>query len=496
MKIPIPSDWTEDDDWFCVQIQWPNSPLWIAILTGFLSLPSYGYFWDEKSGNVRSVQAIGRAIFDANFPYVDCSGATIPDTGGDNDTIHAVLSISSEVAMSLCGYNPKAFKIEDGVLYVRDFCGEWVAIGDVTANNDTTYPPPDDWPFIEPPEDGYSPCGKAHNVAVALEALAAYIWDNADNTVPPFFIWGAQDAVGFDLKNTYMYELYALTLGLKGIRTLSEGLIPVTRETVLPEDVIESMQCQLVGQMSSTALESDGEVLDQSLDTMFNNIWSRNSPDGISANSWWRVIKAAIGKAMMINLANAGATDFEQDCTCPQIDLDDGTTDPTTSGWYWGVYRPEQNVPVPYNPAGAFPFDEWGYAYDLYALPHDVYGVEWVVELVNGSVNAYKRSNDNALNFTNDHEFMGSNSDSLTLGVKYVQVTAEQFAELYPTPDANTVRIAPLSGDGTNTVGSPIATKDQIALMMLSCHLGTGTSAAVRLKEVRWLHNSGSPSHS
>lgn len=70
MKLPIPDDW--QGEWCNWSICWPDSPSWEAILMGFLTLPQRGRTWDERTGSVRDVQAIGRMITDENLPLWGC----------------------------------------------------------------------------------------------------------------------------------------------------------------------------------------------------------------------------------------------------------------------------------------------------------------------------------------------------------------------------------------------------------------------------------------
>lgn len=66
-RMPIPWDW-DGEDWKCWAIEWPNSPLWNAILEGFVTTPMKGRFWDERTGSVQAAQEIGREIDRRNHP--------------------------------------------------------------------------------------------------------------------------------------------------------------------------------------------------------------------------------------------------------------------------------------------------------------------------------------------------------------------------------------------------------------------------------------------
>ena len=81
-KLPIPDDWN-GDDWKCVQIDWPDSSRWFAILNGLMSQAARGRLWDERTGTITDVQEVGREIWYRNTPFRSCEDE--PEDG-DNDT--------------------------------------------------------------------------------------------------------------------------------------------------------------------------------------------------------------------------------------------------------------------------------------------------------------------------------------------------------------------------------------------------------------------------
>lgn len=61
----IPDDWTNE---YCrYSVCWPNSPQWLAVLRGVLTLPATGRFWDEHTGTITEAQAVIRETFDTNL---------------------------------------------------------------------------------------------------------------------------------------------------------------------------------------------------------------------------------------------------------------------------------------------------------------------------------------------------------------------------------------------------------------------------------------------
>lgn len=64
-EMPIPNDW-DGVTWTCVFVDWPDSELWLSILRGFVTSPLRGRFWDGSTGNIKSVQNIGKEINERN----------------------------------------------------------------------------------------------------------------------------------------------------------------------------------------------------------------------------------------------------------------------------------------------------------------------------------------------------------------------------------------------------------------------------------------------
>lgn len=79
MKIAIPDDW-DGETWCRWSVCWPDSELWKGILLGFITTAQRGRFWDERTGSIKTIQDIGRQIFDNNFPLecviMSCGDAT------------------------------------------------------------------------------------------------------------------------------------------------------------------------------------------------------------------------------------------------------------------------------------------------------------------------------------------------------------------------------------------------------------------------------------
>lgn len=59
--VPIPDDW-DGESWTFRVVCWPDSVQWRAILSGLVSTPSRGRYWDGKTGDIRATQLVGLEI--------------------------------------------------------------------------------------------------------------------------------------------------------------------------------------------------------------------------------------------------------------------------------------------------------------------------------------------------------------------------------------------------------------------------------------------------
>jgi hypothetical protein len=61
----IPSDW--EGEYCKFAVCWPNSPRWLAVLRGVLTIPASGRFWNEQTGTITEAQEVICETFDYNF---------------------------------------------------------------------------------------------------------------------------------------------------------------------------------------------------------------------------------------------------------------------------------------------------------------------------------------------------------------------------------------------------------------------------------------------
>lgn len=309
MKLPIPDDWN-GEDWRCVEVQWPDSPLWIAILAGLLTTPTRGRFWDEQTGNIKQVQAVGNEIWNKNFPLNDCSVCPSPNGPGPMPTPVQIGTICGLLErgmnMGLCGYNPKAFKVEDGILYVRDFCGDWVAVGAMTPASEET---PASNP-LDDPEDppSWFACGKVSGLIDAMAALVQAALDNY--AVPGSFEPACRAAVP------------NATLGRAAIYLLLTDMIAARKvyseSDIYNADTIQKMKCKAV-----VGVSASGEVTTDEYTFTLNSVKSaiyEDAPDSAAALVVWTLWEQAyqtIGFNDCILLMELGSATSGLDCSCP-----------------------------------------------------------------------------------------------------------------------------------------------------------------------------------
>lgn len=131
-QLSIPDDW-DGENWLCVNVQWPNSPQWRAILVGLLTYPGLGRLWDIETGTITDATAIGREIFDRSFPFTLCDGTPDPQSGADSEAGRMYLCDEcdewDEECDNMSGCCIRWYK---GTLQILQ-CGEWVDVPEFGA---------------------------------------------------------------------------------------------------------------------------------------------------------------------------------------------------------------------------------------------------------------------------------------------------------------------------------------------------------------------------
>lgn len=150
----IPNDWTEPGEWTGYCIQWPNSFQWNLLLKSLLYTLSLGRSWDRESGNIRDAQAIGWAIFENNHDLlVSCADIPeCPDCPATEEPERVFFcggcAESEDDEMPCIDLSTKV-KIENGHLWVKNDCCEWIDVGAISTSSPIT-PTPTPEEFIDP----------------------------------------------------------------------------------------------------------------------------------------------------------------------------------------------------------------------------------------------------------------------------------------------------------------------------------------------------------
>jgi hypothetical protein len=319
MKVPIPNDWS-GENWHCLQVQWPDSPQWTGLLTGILTLLTRGRYWDENTGTITEAQAIAWQIFNLAYPFVSCDGSELPPT--DPDDIQKVISWfggdgcdESEENMGACGYNPNAFKIEGGKFYVRDFCGEWVEIGEMASPAED--PPEDIYDDMDPQPDFYA-CGKISFMIDQFVLLSDAAWESysSPTTMEAYMRGAVTEAV--NLERFRIYQWFAQLVVLEA--AMGPGYFN-------NENMVETAKCLAMGAVEANGQGTDAEVeavvtaLGQACQQQWGTI-----PE-LYWFAYWDFVRHTFGQKDCRLLLSLGATD-EVECDCPG-----------TGGEYGGVLK-------------------------------------------------------------------------------------------------------------------------------------------------------------
>lgn len=168
----IPDDWT--GKWTCIQVDWPDSPQWLAILAGVLSEMGRGRKWGRESGTITDVQKIGREIFDKSWPFRLCSadGTSITqDTANSGGSIIIEDEDMGQVVTD-CWVDTETGElvVEFGPCCVRRYSLAALPQDYVPDSED------ENWP--DPPENlNYTACSKANALYQVWKEIIDEIFD-------------------------------------------------------------------------------------------------------------------------------------------------------------------------------------------------------------------------------------------------------------------------------------------------------------------------------
>ena len=478
MKIPPPDDW-DGESWECFQIRWPKSDKWRAILAGLISQPHRGRLWDERHGSITETQTVALEILRRNWPWRDCAGLTQAPTVGEFHALGACLECDWEALMP-CIDISAMLKIENGVLYARNDCCEWVAVGAISgpdsaeALGDT----PLDLTEGETPPD-YSACGKAAAIVDFAYDLLSAAWQERDE-FPWRWVSHIESAMGENMSDKW---LVGLVLDLDLIAGLGFNL-----ETIGDPWVRQNLLCRVVNVLNDGT--PDGATQDQ-----YEQIKSLFMNDNIVYRSVWGDVWDAMGWKLTNRLATLGATNTTGDCDCPDISFLQ-TYGPDEAGWYLSAPftggMQENSIE---EPGGAL-------AVCFADTPaHDCYGVAFKLTW-NGATGVVKRMGSgfspDCSDPVVDSWCWGDTSDQLQqqpMGTWYVcagnatnraigaaLLAGQAVVEQSDNSNFGTVIATPgVSAAGENLAGVVYTNTNDPTILVIT--------------EVRWLQNTGSPSH-
>jgi len=316
MRLPIPSDW-DGKKWQCVQIQWPDSPLWFAILNGLIAGLAAGRSWDERDGSILDVQSIGREIWARSIPFQSCSGEIIPPTipptsGGGGLWLEEVFEMPCIDLSSMIDISRG-----DGHLWVLDGCCNWVDLGEFGGQSEEliTIPPGE----TQDPPIPFSACGKADSIVNVIYAVALALW-GATSEEPWNYVNAVKSAVSpVTVKAKYVIEGIFLAASLKGTG--------FTEEEIFDDLSKQAIVCRL-----ARTLAADTGALSAANISAIETAFNQNLEFEVALFS--AAVKA-IGTSQLSNISMAGQLNQEADCDCPE--LVPPVSPPTDSGpWFTG----------------------------------------------------------------------------------------------------------------------------------------------------------------
>jgi len=333
MKMPIPQDYEPESGLTCFKIQWPDTPFWIGILQGLITSIQLGRIWDEKTGSIIGVQAIGREIEQANLPLVLCSGGSTGEQDTDDEARRITQYVSGSMLehlfgvdeMTLCGYNPKAFKIENGALFVRDFCGEWTEIGEL-------FSPAEDAPSNpfegEDPQPTLSPCGKVAALIDAFVALSNAAWAAYDD-LPTLEVQMRAAVPSATLSRARIYQWPAQILLLEPF---------VDASWFNNSEMIALARCIAVGNVGTEEATGDEvNAVINALGSAMQRIYGLIPQ--LYYNEYWNFVQETIGATDSRLIMSLGGKDDSADCECPDVGSYDGAL--AFTGFYDAPQHPE-----------------------------------------------------------------------------------------------------------------------------------------------------------
>jgi len=312
VKIPIPDDW--NGEYSCIEIQWPDSTLWRAILLGLIDQMAAGRLWDERTGSIRDVQEVGRAIWRANVDLKSCAGESLPPPTPEQIFVYSGADSEDDCEMGCSG----CLRINNGVLEMFA-CGEWSPVP-IVGDSDNVGDAPLELPGQPTPT--YYACGKAQAATDIVFRVANACWEQFDVPEPWNWVGAVEKEVGLDLNNASVISAVLLCVQMEAL--------DIQYADVVNERERAWMQCQLVTKFKDNASQATQDDFLSAKSLMMGH-----ALPNLMASSFWGNIFNAVGQSKFCQAAALGAT-TEGDCSdCDDVLNPPPNTIPTDGGPWW-----------------------------------------------------------------------------------------------------------------------------------------------------------------
>lgn len=309
MINPIPDDW-DGVTWRSVCIEFPESDHWLALLNGMLSQFKRGRFWDERTGSILDVIAIGSEIWDRNADLPDCEGNPTPP-----EIIEIIRHVGCQDGLedeeseeNFMGCGPIPFKEENGKLYYYHCC-EWVEIfarnGEASSEVEDPYADND-------PAPTYSACSKAKAIVDIIYGIADVVWEN-QNAAPWTYVGLVEDyVIGHnDLDDNQIISAFLTAIVINTMYDFSDIFDPSDKAQLL---------CGVAALLDDTAAGITRAQWDQMIG-IINTIYGEGIDD------FFRACAESVGPSDMREITALMSLEAGYNCDCPEV-----LGDPT-GGW-------------------------------------------------------------------------------------------------------------------------------------------------------------------
>jgi len=369
-------------------------------------------------------------------------------------------------------------KIENGILYGKDSCCDWVAIGALEGIEAPVDPGVID--DLLPSGQEYSACGRAYAIWKTINETVSAVWDY--HTSWPWDIIG-------DIKSHSPVNL------------TTSGVWQAIAQAVIVDVVFDSGDVEdqsklqnVLCQMSVTMEATNEKLSDAEWDAIKSAYASFGSVTDLPIRNLYSIVLAyAIGRDRLSTVGQSGALNADQDCDCVGL-ISPYETNPDANGWY--LSAPIHTDLVWYSDNSR----QMRYAKDT--PTHDVYG--FVMKLDTSAENWVARqpkpSSGEFVPYMSDVVTMltGTTSDALqTLNqnLLMVQLNSQSIADSLADQLGYAGALKLVGPVDSEVIASPDAPEPSSSIIGWRVDADDEVSR-FEITELRWIHNTNSPSHS